>query len=433
MAVSTSGDAEMNSVKKGASAGAPLVLRILAECPVTKARACDLTLPHGPVRTPVFMPVGTQGTMKGITADQLEALGCQICLGNTYHLGMRPVSSAVALFLLHYAFPCTENYSYGPALIEKASGLHGFMNWKRNLLTDSGGFQMVSLVELSEVTEEGVKFRSPYDDKEILLSPEQSIAIQNSLGSDIMMQLDDVVSSTVTGPRVEEAMKRSVRWLDRCIAANKNPERQNLFAIIQGGLNAELRHVCLEEMTKRDVPGFAIGGLSGGEEKDDFWRMVTLCTDHLPCEKPRYLMGVGYAVDLVVCVALGCDMFDCVFPTRTARFGSALVPWGSLQLRHKQYAKDFQPIDPDCTCPTCRRHSRAYIHALLKCDTAALHHITIHNIAYQLSLMLSVRQSILDGRFPQFVQAFMKRMFPSREQYPHWAVDALASVGIALD
>ncbi|XP_023205042.1 queuine tRNA-ribosyltransferase catalytic subunit 1 [Xiphophorus maculatus] len=328
------GNLKENSMflKKTLAAVSPLTLRIVAECPVTKARACDLTLPHSSVSTPVFMPVGTQGTLKGITADQLEGLGCQICLGNTYHLGMRP----------------------GPELIEKANGLHGFMNWRRNLLTDSGGFQMVSLVELSEVTEEGVKFKSPYDGKEILLSPEKSISIQNSLGSDIMMQLDDVVSSTVKGPRVEEAMHRSIRWLDRCIAANKHPDKQNLFAIIQGGLDAELRKACLDEMTKRDVPGFAIGGLSGGEEKDDFWRMVTLSTDHLPREKPRYLMGVGYAVDLVVCVALGCDMFDCVFPTRTARFGSALVPWGSLQVKQKQYAKDFQPIDPDCQCPTCK-------------------------------------------------------------------------------
>lgn len=396
---------------KALSSAAPLALRIVAECPVSKARACTLTLPHSTISTPVFMPVGTQGTMKGITADQLEDLDCHICLGNTYHLGMRP----------------------GPELIEKAKGLHGFMNWNRNLLTDSGGFQMVSLVELSEVTEEGVTFRSPYDGKEILLTPEQSIAIQNSLGSDIMMQLDDVVSSTVKGPRVEEAMHRSVRWLDRCIAANKNPERQNLFAIIQGGLDAKLRKACLDEMTKRDVPGFAIGGLSGGEEKDDFWKMVTLSTDHLPREKPRYLMGVGYALDLMVCVALGCDMFDCVFPTRTARFGSALVPWGSLQIKQKQYSKDLQPIDPDCQCPTCRRHSRAYLHALFKSDTAAMHHITIHNISYQLTLMRSVHQSIIEKKFPEYVKAFMKRMFSSSEQYPSWAVEALQSVNINVN
>uniref|UniRef100_A0AAV2KL19 Queuine tRNA-ribosyltransferase catalytic subunit 1 n=1 Tax=Knipowitschia caucasica TaxID=637954 RepID=A0AAV2KL19_KNICA len=393
MATTTACEAQINApensmhLKKVLSTASPLTLRIVAECPVTKARACELILPHSPVSTPVFMPVGTQGTMKGITVDQLDALGCQICLGNTYHLGMRP---------------------------------------------DSGGFQMVSLVELSEVTEQGVKFKSPYDGKEILLTPEKSISIQNSLGSDIMMQLDDVVSSTVTGPRVEEAMHRSVRWLDRCIAANKKPHKQNLFAIIQGGLNAQLRKTCLDEMTKRDVPGFAIGGLSGGEEKDDFWRMVTLSTDHLPREKPRYLMGVGYAVDLVVCVALGCDMFDCVFPTRTARFGSALVPWGSLQVKSKQYAKDFNPIDPDCECPTCKRHSRAYLHALFKNDTAAMHHITVHNICYQLTLMRSVRQSIVDGCFPDFIRTFMKRMFSSPDQYPSWAVDALASVNITL-
>uniref|UniRef100_H3BAY6 Queuine tRNA-ribosyltransferase catalytic subunit 1 n=1 Tax=Latimeria chalumnae TaxID=7897 RepID=H3BAY6_LATCH len=252
-------------------------------------------------------------------------------------------------------------------------------------------------------------------------------------GSDIMMQLDDVVSSTISGPRVEEAMYRSIRWLDRCIAANRNPEKQNLFAIIQGGLDSGLRRKCLEEMTQRDVPGFAIGGLSGGEEKDHFWRMVTLSTDHLPREKPRYLMGVGYAVDLVVCVALGCDMFDCVFPTRTARFGSALVPWGSLPLKSKQFAKDFKAIDEKCDCPTCKRFTRAYLHALFKKDTAALHHLTIHNIAYQLNLMRSVRESILEQRFPQFVQHFMKTMYGSKEKYPRWAVEALSSVNITLE
>ncbi|XP_041033157.1 queuine tRNA-ribosyltransferase catalytic subunit 1 isoform X1 [Carcharodon carcharias] len=390
---------------------APLRTLSRTDCPVTRARLCRLQLPHGTVDTPVFMPVGTQGTLKGIAVPQLEALGCQICLGNTYHLGMRP----------------------GPELIRKANGLHGFMNWKRALLTDSGGFQMVSLVELAEVTEEGVRFRSPYDGKEILLSPEKSIEIQNALGSDIMMQLDDVVSSTVSGPRVDEAMYRSVRWLDRCIAANKNPGQQNLFAIIQGGLDAELRKKCLTEMIKRDVAGFAIGGLSGGEGKDQFWRMVKLSTEYLPREKPRYLMGVGYATDLVVCVALGCDMFDCVFPTRTARFGSALVPWGSLQLKHRQYAKDFRPIDEHCDCPTCKRHTRAYLHALFRSDTAALHHITIHNIAYQLNLMHSIRESIQRGQFPVFIQQFMKRMYRSVDQYPRWAVEALSTVNVKLE
>ncbi|GAB5567731.1 queuine tRNA-ribosyltransferase accessory subunit 2 isoform X2 [Prionailurus iriomotensis] len=419
-------------------------MKLVAECSRSRARAGELRLPHGPVATPVFMPVGTQATMKGITAEQLDALGCRICLGNTYHLGLRP----------------------GPELIQKAHGLHGFMNWPHNLLTDSGGFQMVSLVSLSEVTEEGVRFRSPYDGDESLLSPEKSVEIQNALGSDIIMQLDDVVSSTVTGPRVEEAMYRSIRWLDRCIAAHQRPDKQNLFAIIQGGLDEDLRATCLEgspgtalmvllivlrglaapappglspatvsesAMTKRDVPGFAIGGLSGGESKGQFWRMVALSTSRLPKDKPRYLMGVGYATDLVVCVALGCDMFDCVFPTRTARFGSALVPTGNLQLKKKQYEKDFRPIDPECACPTCQKHSRAFLHALLHSDnTAALHHLTVHNIAYQLRLMSAVRASIVEKRFPDFVQDFMGTMYGDPTLCPAWATEALASVGITL-
>uniref|UniRef100_A0A6I8N3L7 Queuine tRNA-ribosyltransferase catalytic subunit 1 n=1 Tax=Ornithorhynchus anatinus TaxID=9258 RepID=A0A6I8N3L7_ORNAN len=396
----------------GLRSPAPLALRVVAECSRSKARAGELRLPHGPVATPVFMPVGTQGTMKGITAAQLDGLGCRICLGNTYHLGMRP----------------------GPELIRKAKGLHGFMDWSHNLLTDSGGFQMVSLVELSKVTEDGVCFRSPYDGEEILLSPEKSVEIQNALGSDIMMQLDDVVSSTVTGPRVEEAMHRSIRWLDRCIAANRHPERQCLFAIIQGGLDPALRSICLDEMTRRDVPGFAIGGLSGGESKEQFWRMVMLSTDRLPRGKPRYLMGVGYAIDLVVCVALGCDMFDCVFPTRTARFGSALVPEGSLQLRRKQFARDFRPVDSTCGCPTCRRYNRAFLHVLLHSNNpAALHHLTIHNINYQLELMRAIRQSILEQRFPAFVRNFVTTMYGTVAGCPAWAVEALGSVGITLD
>uniref|UniRef100_A0A8C9KR68 tRNA-guanosine(34) queuine transglycosylase n=1 Tax=Panthera tigris altaica TaxID=74533 RepID=A0A8C9KR68_PANTA len=351
---------------------APRIMKLVAECSRSRARAGELRLPHGPGATPVFMPVGTQATMKGITAEQLDALGCRICLGNTYHLGLRP----------------------GPELIQKAHGLHGFMNWPHNLLTDSGGFQMVSLVSLSEVTEEGVRFRSPYDGDESLLSPEKSVEIQNALGSDIIMQLDDVVSSTVTGPRVEEAMYRSIRWLDRCIAAHQRPDKQNLFAIIQGGLDEDLRATCLEEMTKRDVPGFAIGGLSGGESKGQFWRMVALSTSRLPKDKPRYLMGVGYATDLVVCVALGCDMFDCVFPTRTA-----VRPW----------AGGFWAPPP--LLPS-RADAGTY--------------------PLQLRLMSAVRASIVEKRFPDFVQDFMGTMYGDPTLCPAWATEALASVGITL-
>lgn len=386
----------------GTGAGRAPLLRVVAECGQSMARAGELLLPHGTVPCPVFMPVGTRGTAKGITAEQLRALGCGLCLGNAYHLGTAP----------------------GPDVVQRAGGLHGFMGWSRNLLTDSGGFQMVSLLALCEVSEEGVRFRPPRGPA-VLLSPERCMALQNALGADIVMQLDDVVSSTQTGPRVEEAMLRSVRWLDRCIAAHRRPTEQNLFAIIQGGLSPTLRRRCLAEMTQRDVPGFAIGGLSGGEDKELFWRTVKFSTERLPTHKPRYLMGVGYDTDLVVCVALGCDMFDCVFPTRTARFGSALGPWGSLQLKNRQFAKDFRPIDEDCDCPTCQRHSRAFLHALLRSDPAALHHITVHNIAYQLRLMRAVRDSIVGRRFPAFVRDFMRRRYGANP--PSWAEAALRS------
>ena len=391
----------------------PLQFHILAECPVTRARVAKMELPHGVVDTPVFMPVGTQGTLKGLTTDQLKNLGCRIMLGNTYHLALRP----------------------GTSVLDKAAGLHRFMDWDRALLTDSGGFQMVSLLKLAEVTEEGVKFQSPHENdstSEMLLTPEKSIEIQNSIGADIMMQLDDVVHSSTTGSRLEEAMERTIRWLDRCIVANKRPDEQNLFPIVQGGLNADLRRRCAEELKKRDLAGYAIGGLSGGEEKSCFWRMVELSTRILPLEKPRYLMGVGYAVDLVVCCALGCDMFDCVFPTRTARFGTALVATGCLNLKNKGFRFDFEPIDADCPCSTCRNHSRAYLHALFGSkESTACHLLTIHNVAYQLNLMESLRKSILEKRFPRFVEDFMTTMYPSKD-YPDWVVDALAAVNISL-
>ncbi|KAK7485281.1 hypothetical protein BaRGS_00023532 [Batillaria attramentaria] len=386
-----------------------LSLKVLAECPVTKARACEMILPHATVNTPVFMPVGTQGSMKGLVPDQLRDLDCRLILGNTYHLGHRP----------------------GPELLEKAGGLHSFMQWDRALLTDSGGFQMVSLLDLAEITEEGVKFKSPHDGSMMLLTPEHSIGIQNAIGADIIMQLDDVVSSTVTGPRVEEAMHRTIRWLDRCLAVHKRPHDQNIFPIVQGGLDEDLRRQCARELVKRDVPGFAIGGLSGGEEKQHFWRMVTVSTDELPNNKPRYLMGVGFAVDLVVCVALGCDMFDCVFPTRTARFGCALVSTGQINLKNKTFAKDFQPIDKDCPCSTCQTYTRAYLHTVVTFETVACTLLTVHNIAYQLRLMRSMHESIIAGQFPEFVQTFFKDMFP-KKNYPDWAVDALSSVNITL-
>lgn len=276
-------------------------------------------------------------------------------------------------------------------------------------------------------------FQSPRDGSEMLLTPEKSIELQNAIGADIIMQLDDVVHTLTTGPRVEEAMFRSIRWLDRCINAHSRKSEQNLFPIIQGGLDLSLREKCIEEMVKRDMPGYAIGGLSGGEDKDQFWRLVKFCTDRLPENKPIYCMGVGYATDLIVCVALGIDMFDCVYPTRTARFGNALVKSGNLSLKQKQYESDFSPIDPDCPCMTCKKYTRAYIHMLIARDETGCHLITIHNIAYQLNLMRRARESIINNEFPTFVRQFMLDMFgEDKDKYPKWMVEAFESVNITI-
>ncbi|KAI3895224.1 hypothetical protein MKX03_001774 [Papaver bracteatum] len=333
---------------------------VLGRC--NHARASKLTLPHFECQTPLFMPVGTQGTIKGLTTSQLEDIGCHIILGNTYHLELRP----------------------GSELIDELGGLHNFMNWPRALLTDSGGFQMVSLLHLADITEKGVTFQSPVDGKPMLLTPEESIQIQNRIGADIIMALDDVVKTTITGPRVEEAMYRTIRWIDRCIAAHKRPDEQNLFGIVQGGLDPDLRDICVKELVKRNLPGYAIGGLSGGEEKDSFWRVVAQCTAALPYDKPRYVMGVGYPLDIVVCSALGADMFDCVYPTRTARFGTALVPEGLLKLKHKVMASDMRPIDPECTCMVCTKYTRAYIHSLVTKDVMGSQLVSYHNLSYMM-------------------------------------------------
>eukprot|EP01128_Nolandella_sp_AFSM9_P000480 TRINITY_DN10638_c0_g1_i1.p1 TRINITY_DN10638_c0_g1~~TRINITY_DN10638_c0_g1_i1.p1 ORF type:complete len:410 (-),score=70.24 TRINITY_DN10638_c0_g1_i1:31-1101(-) len=355
------------------------------------------------------MPVGTQGTMKGLTSSQVEELGAQIILGNTYHLGHRP----------------------GPEVMAKMGGLHKFMSWKNNLLTDSGGFQMVSLLKLAEITEEGVKFESPHDGTELMMTPEKSMEIQNAIGADIMMALDDVVHVSTRGERVVEALHRTLRWIDRCVAAHSRPTEQNLFPIVQGGLDVELRKICVEGLVKRNLPGYAIGGLSGGESKDEFWRVVSLCTDLLPKDKPRYLMGVGFPVDLVVCVALGVDMFDCVYPTRTARFGTALVDSGTLSLRSKSLKDDYDPLDSECSCSTCKNFTRAYLYSLPNSSALIAKLLTIHNIAYQLRLMRRARQSILENRFPAFVRKFMELQYP-KHNYPNWVVEALASVKIEL-
>jgi len=397
----------------GKGNGSALVFKVMGQCSVTKARVGEMTLPHSVVDTPVFMPVGTQGTLKGLLPDQLINMDCRIMLSNTYHLGNRP----------------------GVEVLEAAGGLHKFMGWPRSLLTDSGGFQMVSLLELAEITEEGVNFKSPYDGTMSMLTPERSIEIQRTIGADIIMQLDDVVDATHDDPdRFEEARLRTVRWLDRCISAHTNPDQQNLFPIVQGGLEVDKRKDCAAQLTKRDVPGFAVGGLSGGESKGQFWRMVAVSADHLPSSKPRYLMGVGHQVDLVVCVSLGIDMFDCVYPTRTARFGCALTfeSPGELNLRKNIYEDDFRPIEPDCPCSTCTGgYTRAFLHTVVTREPSACHLVTVHNVTHQLKLMRRIRESILEDSFPSFIQDFFTAMYPNAD-YPEWTVQALSSVGVSL-
>ncbi|KAG6504762.1 hypothetical protein ZIOFF_037109 [Zingiber officinale] len=412
------------------------------------------------------------GTIKGLTNIQLEEIGCQLILGNTYHLALRP----------------------GAELIDELGGLHKFMNWKRALLTDSGGFQMVSLLHLADITEQGVTFQSPVDGKPMLLTPEESIQIQNKIGADIIMALDDVVKTTITGPRIEEAMYRTLRWIDRCIsefglinvflcllhfddihgvklnasvdywAAHKRPDVQNLFGIVQGGLDPVLRDICVRGLVDRDLPGmvaskanltsywdsYAIGGLVGGEDKDSFWRVVAQCTASLPEDKPRYVMalsflpdafyylamkntfqGVGYPLDIVVCSALGADMYDCVYPTRTARFGTALVPEGILKLKNQAMANDERPIDLTCSCMVCKNYTRAYLHGLVTKDAMGSQLLSYHNLSYMMRLSKNLHTSIVEGRFPEFVRGFLQTQFPKGD-VPEWVCNAMEVAGIDI-
>lgn len=354
----------------------------------------------------------------------------------SYHLGLKP----------------------GQEVLDAIGGAHKLQGWNRNILTDSGGlvllinvcnssdsslmrsFQMVSLLKLAKITEEGVRFLSPHDGSPMLLTPEHSISLQNSIGSDIMMQLDDVIQTTSPdAERMKEAMYRSIRWLDRCIAAHKKPETQNLFCIIQGGLDLDMRRECCREMIKRDTPGIAVGGLSGGEAKDEFCKVVSACTDLLPELKPRYVMGIGYPEDIVVAVALGADMFDCVWPTRTARFGNAITKDGVLNLKHASFSEDFGPVDEDCRCTICRPKgddnglgiTRAYIHHLAAKETVGAHLLTMHNVHWMLNLMKRARDAILEDRYADFARGFFKGYFPRKEP-PGWAVEALKGVGIDI-
>ncbi len=380
-----------------------------------KARAGILTLPHGQVLTPIYMPVGTKGAMKGLLSADLERMGCKLMLSNTYHLGFEPGGEFLK-----------KNYGG-----EDNRSVHHYMHWKNNLLTDSGGFQVASLVKLSERSEKGVNFISHItgDNTHLMLTPEMSMEIQNDLGSDIIMALDDVISPFSKGGAVFDACERSLRWLDRCIKAHKRKNDQNLYGIVQGGINVELRKKACLEWNKRNVPGYAIGGMSGGESKQEFCDTVSICTEMLPENKPRYLMGIGYPVDLVVCALLGVDQFDCVFATRTARFGTALTDYGFLKIKSEKNKFEFGPIDENCKCEVCLKYSRSYLYFLLNNNPRAVELISFHNVYYLLNLMNKLREAIINSKVNEFLEDFIKKQFRDSKEVPDWIVSTLTKAG----
>lgn len=346
----------------------------------TSARRGLFLTPHGPVETPGFMPVGTQGTVKGVTIDQVAATGAQMILGNTYHLALRP----------------------GHETVRRLGGLHGMSGWQGPILTDSGGFQIFSLDAINQITEEAATFRSHVDGAKIRLTPEHSIEIQESLGSDVAMVLDHVVALPAEPDQVEQAMARSVRWAKRCLNAATRDD-QARFAIVQGGLDVDLRVQCARELSAMDFEGFAVGGLSVGEEPSEMYRITAATCPELPEHKPRYLMGVGKPVDLLESVARGIDLFDCVMPTRNGRNGLAFTDTGHLKLRNAIHREDTRPLEQGCPCIACR-HSRGYLrHLFVAGEMLGPILLSIHNLTYYQRLMREARAAIEDDRFEQYV------------------------------
>jgi len=357
---------------------------LLHVCKQTGARRGRLHTPHGVIETPVYMPVGTQATVKTVSPHELYDMNADIILSNTYHLHLRP----------------------GEELVREAGGLHKFMNWQRPILTDSGGFQVFSLAALRKVTEKGVTFRSHLDGSKRFLSPEVSVGIQEALGSDIMMQFDECTAWPCDHQTAENAMHRTLRWLERCMKAKKRDD-QALFGIVQGAFFSDLRIECAREMAKLDLPGLGIGGLSVGEPKDVMYEMLEAIQPYMPENKPRYLMGVGSPDCLVEGVLRGVDMFDCVLATRVARNGTAFTRHGRLVVRNAAYAHDFGPLEEGCDCYACRNFSRAYIRHLFKAEEIlALRLISIHNLRFLIRLMEDVRKAIEEDRMGDFAREF---------------------------
>ena len=371
----------------------PLTFEVLHKEANTRARCGRITTPHGVIETPVFMPVGTQATVKAMKPESVEATGAQIILSNTYHLMLRP----------------------GSDIVREAGGLHEFMNWHRPILTDSGGFQVFSLGHMRKITEEGVKFASHIDGSRHMLSPERSIEVQNDLGSDIMMAFDECAPPDADRRYIERSQARTTRWLERCITANKNPERQALFGIMQGGFFRDLREESAREIVKFDLPGYAIGGISVGESKEEYIGVLKYAPDLLPFDKPRYVMGIGTPDYILEAVDAGVDMFDCVEPTRIARHGMAMTSHGRLSIKNAKFERDFGPLDPECDCYTCRHYSRAYLRHLFKAGETMSHMLlTEHNLRFLSKLSEDIRKSIEDDRFTEFKEGFYSKYYGNK-------------------
>lgn len=363
---------------------------LIKTCKQTGARLGRLHTPHGVIETPIFMPVGTQATVKAMTPEELKEIGSQIILSNTYHLYMRP----------------------GHDLIERAGGLHKFMNWDKPILTDSGGFQVFSLGPLRKIKKEGVEFRSHLDGSKHFLSPEKATEIQNALGSDIIMAFDECAPYPADRQYVKNSLERTTRWLERCKAAHKYPEKQALFGIVQGGMYKDLREQSAKEITAIDLPGYAIGGLSVGEPKDMMYEVLDYTVPLLPEDKPRYLMGVGSPDDLLEGVLRGIDMFDCVLPTRIARNGTAMTSQGKVVVRNASYAEDFTSLDPECDCYTCKNYTKAYLRHLIKCnEILGARLLTIHNLRFLLKMMENVREAIKEDRLLDYKKDFFEKYY----------------------
>ena len=355
-----------------------LIFELLHKDERTKARRGRITTPHGVIETPVFMPVGTQATVKAMKPEDVDRTGAQIILGNTYHLYLRP----------------------GSDIIREAGGLHKFMNWDKPILTDSGGYQVFSLGHMRKITEEGVKFQSYIDGSRHMLTPEKSIEIQTDLGSDIMMAFDECAPPDADYAYIERSQAMTTRWLERCITAHKNTEKQALFGIMQGGFFKDLREKSAASIVDFDLPGYAIGGISVGETKEEYIGVLEYAPDLLPENKPRYVMGIGV------------DMFDCVEPTRIARHGMAMTSHGRLSIKNAKFARDFGPLDPECDCYTCRNYSRAYLRHLFR-EGETLSHMLLseHNLRFLSRMCENIRSSIEEDRFSEFKSEFYSKYY----------------------